>query len=77
VPSSSPLITRPTYRPPWPSGARYAASGTTICATTDVKPRITEHTRKNGRLMPGSAGTGGFRVLMAVLCLLPFEGVVA
>jgi hypothetical protein len=46
IPSSRPLMTRPTNRPRSDSGARCAATGSTICATTDVKPSSTEKTRK-------------------------------
>ena len=49
IPSSRPLMTCPRTARAVPRGARCAANGTTICATTEVKPSSTEKTRKIGR----------------------------
>src|SRR6185437_13522009 len=53
MPSSRPPVTCPTYRPRLCGGARWAASGMSTCATTEVTPTRATATRKTPK--PGAA----------------------
>jgi hypothetical protein len=57
MPVSRPLITRPTMRPRAWSGARLAAKGTRIWATTEVAPLTSEAISSVGKLVARPAAT--------------------
>src|SRR3954447_13077626 len=61
MPVRRPLMTRPTIRPRAWSGARLAANGTRICATTDVAPLTRDASSSTGKLVatPATARAPG------------------
>ena len=62
IPNSRPLPTQPTMRPRLASGARCAANGIRIWATTEVRPMNTDATRKTPRFCADPAATSATAV---------------